>query len=248
LPYAQKAAADPFVDMPQERAAYIERGQALYNKFSDTNDVTKGNFLLTLDPGKIAAGDDDLAATSRTSMLTPDSYAPTGMGVKGDVPEYKIPPPNRIMEDAKRCEAQKGRDVCAALGTPAMNGCGVCIKGGTAYLDPDNPGKHIGGLVLLKEDREMADDEAQGTGKPAVYAPTVGECPAGSFFVSRSACIKEANRQDCKEVGESGGFEGGRTVEGRQVAGSKCAAVPTAGDSVYIYDTKNRLFTLNLRF
>jgi hypothetical protein len=246
LPMAQRAAGDPFVDVPAERRAYVEKGQALYNKFSDTNDVTKGNFLRTVDPGEIASGDADLAEASRTSVLTPDSNAPTGMGVRGNVPEYRIPPPNAIMEDAKRCEAKKGRGACAALGTPALKGCGVCIAGGSAYLDPDNPGKHIGGLVLLPEDREMAEEEAQGTGKAPAYMPTVGECPAGFMFVDSAACMKAVNRQDCKEIGESGGFDGGRTIEGRQP--SSCAAAPSAGDNVYVYDTKDRMFTLNMRF
>lgn len=247
LPLAQKAAAEPFVNIPPDRAQYIEDSAARYNRFSDTNDVTKGNFLRTVDPGRIAAGNEDLAQVSRTSDLTPDPTAPTRLGVEGTVPSIAIPPPNQVLVDAKRCEAVKGRGACAKLGTDALKGCGVCIKEGTAYFDPDNPGKHIGGLTLLDEDRAMADDEAAGTGKAPVYLPTVGECPDGYFFVDRAACEKESRRLNCKEVGETGGFDGGRTAEGRVIGEAECAAAPNAGATTFIFDTKNRSFTVNLR-
>jgi hypothetical protein len=247
LPLAQKAAADPFVDVPPDRAQYIEDGAARYNRFSDTNDVTKGNFLRTVDPGRIATGNADLAEVSRTSDLTPDPTAPTRLGIEGTVPSLAIPPPNQVLVDAKRCEAVKGRGACVKLGTDALKGCGVCIKKGTTYFDPDNPGKHIGGLTLLAEDRAMAEDEATGTGKAPVYMPTVGECPDGFFFVDRAACEKESRRLNCKEVGETGGFDGGRTDEGRVIGEAECAAVPNAGPTTYIYDTKTRSFTINLR-
>ena len=84
LPLSQKAAADPFVDVgavTPERTAYIERGVSLYNKFSDTNDVTKGNYLQSWDPAALAEGDQDLKAASMTSDLVPDGTAPTGVVV-----------------------------------------------------------------------------------------------------------------------------------------------------------------------
>jgi hypothetical protein len=247
LPMAQHAAKDPFVDVPPDRVAYIEKGKSMYNKFSDTNDVTRGNFLRTIDPGVLANADMDIAEASRTAMHIPDPLAPTKQGVVGAVPSFQTPPASNLLKLTGQCEAVKGRKACAALGTPSLKGCGVCIKGGTAYLNPDNPGKHIGGLVLLEDDQLMAEEEASGTGKPPVYLPTVGECPQGYFFVDRAACEKAANRADCKEIGESGGFSGGRTIDGRQIAESSCSAVPSAGNNLYVYDTKNRKFGLILR-
>lgn len=236
LPMAQRAAADPFIDMPPERVAYIEHGDARYNKFSDTNDVTVGNFLRTSDPGQILAGDNRIAEVSRTSELLPDPTSPTYLGVEANVPNLRIPPANNIMKTAEKCEKVKGRGACDQLGTEALRGCGVCIKGGTSYFDPDNQGKHIGGLTLLDDDRQAAEEAAAGTGKDTVYGPTVGECPPGYFFVDRTKCEKAARREICKEYGEAGGFNGSTDAD--------CAATIGGG---YVYDSKNRNFPLYLR-
>jgi hypothetical protein len=247
LPMSQKAATDPFVDMPPERAAYIDRGLSLYNKFSDTNDVTKGNYLQTWDPATIAAGDEDLKEVSQTSDLVADGNSVTGTGIEVRGPTMKIAQSNRVFFDTEKCEKMKGRDTCSKLGSGTMSGCGVCIKGGTSYMDPDNPGKHIGGMLMLNEDKQMAELAVRGTSKQPVYEPTVGECPPGYFFVDRAACEKAARREDCKEIGSTGGFDGGRTIEGKPMETASCAAVPSAGADVYVYDPKGRQFGLVLR-
>jgi hypothetical protein len=102
--------------------------------------------------------------------------------------------------------------------------------------------------LLLDEDKEAAESEAKETGKPVVYKPTVGECPDGYFVADQKTCIKASRRVDCEDVGKSGGFNGGRTVDGRGAEEASCAAVPSAGPTVYVYDPKDRMFTLNLRF
>jgi hypothetical protein len=250
LPMAQKAAADPFVDMNDvspERAAYVDRGLSLYNKFSDTRDVTKGNFLQTTDPSKIIVGNQDLREVSQTSDLVPDVNAPTKQGIKMRGPTLEIAKSNTVYYDTEKCEKLKGRDVCSKLGSEAAKGCGVCIKGGTSYTDPDNPGKHIGGMLLLEEDKQMAEISAQDSGKPAEYMPTTGECPPGYFFADRAACEKAAKREDCKEIGATGGFDGGRTVEGKTMESSFCAAVPAVDARTYVYDPKGRRFDASLR-
>lgn len=250
LPLAQKAAAasgvDPFADVPTDRETYIRRGQERYNKFSDTNDVTKGNFAGANDAQEMEATNEDLQAVSRTAAMVPDPDAPTYQGVEGVGTRYKVAPPSALLGDARRCEAKKGRDACAALGSEDMKSCGVCIKGGTAYGAPDAEGRHIGGLLILDDDREMFAEEAKNTGRAPTYKPTLGECPDGYFFVDKAECVKAANRQDCKEAGESGGFEGGRNIEGRSVV-DKCAAAPLMGDTTYVFDTKGRSFDVFLR-
>jgi hypothetical protein len=250
LPLSQKAAADPFVDVgavTPERTAYIERGVSLYNKFSDTNDVTKGNYLQSWDPAALAEGDQDLKAASMTSDLVPDGMAPTGQGIEVRGPTMKIAQSNRVYFDTEKCEKQRGRDVCSKLGSGDFSQCGVCIKGGTAYIDPDNPGKHIGGMLLLNEDKEMADLAVRGTSNPAEYEPTVGECPRGYFYVDRAACEKAVKRENCNEIGATGGFDGGKTVEMKGIDSASCAAVPSVSPTTYVYDPKNRVFGAALR-
>jgi len=244
LPMAQKAAADPFVNYEAERQAMIQVGQERYNRFSDTNDITKGNFARATTPSDMAQANADLQDVSRTSEIIPEPSNPTYLGVQSVGTRFKVAPPSMLQEDAKRCEAKKGRDVCGALGTQDMSGCGVCIKGGTAYGDPDNEGRHIGGMLILEDDRITQEETAE-DGARVMYSPTLGECPDGYFHVDKEQCVKAANRQDCKEAGESGGFEGGRNIEGKVVIG-KCAAAPLSGDTTFVFDTKERKFNLML--
>jgi hypothetical protein len=246
LPYAQAAAAtiDPFTSgideieqMRNNRAGYIEAGQARYNKFSDTNDVQSGNFLRTLEPTEIAEGDADISEATVTAGMAPENDAPTKLGVTPQTTDYKIPPVPGLFQDVKRCEAARGRSACSALGTDGLKNCGVCIKGGTAYTRANDPGKHIGGLVILPEDRV-------GSGP---FTPSVGSCPPGFFFVDKAACETAAVREGCKEVGLSGGFNGGRTIEGEAIAEAKCAQAIGEGRDVYVHDPKNRTFGARLR-
>jgi hypothetical protein len=249
LPYAQAAAAaaaegfessgiDEIQALRNNRAAYVSTGQSRYNKFSDTNDVTAGNFLATADDYRIKQGDMDIAAATATAGLAPEDQAPTKLGIDPQETDYAIAPASGLLRDAKRCEAVRGRSACSALGSNGMKNCGVCIKGGTAYTRPNDPGKHIGGLVITPDDVE---------GTAPDYKPSVGSCPPGFFFVDKAACEVAANREGCKEVGLSGGFNGGRTIEGDAIADAKCAQAVGEGRDVYLYDSKNRTFPVRLR-
>jgi hypothetical protein len=250
LPMAQKAAAvsgvDPFVNVSDNRDVYIRRSKERYNKFSDTNDVTKGNFAGANDPYEMEIANRELQEVSQTADLQADPTAPTLQGIKNIGTQYKVAPPSILLADARRCEAKKGRDACSALGTGKMKECGVCIKGGTSYGEPDKEGQHIGGMLILGDEKYMAEEEARNTGGAPLYNPTLGECPEGYFFVDKAACTKAVNRQDCKEAGESGGFEGGKNIEGKTVI-DKCAAAPLAGDTIYVFETKGRKFDVFLR-
>lgn len=250
LPVAQRIAepkpvVDSFVDLPSDRGTYIRIGEERYNKFSDSNDITKGNFRGADNPYKMFKVNQDLQKVSQTADMRADPGSPTYQGVRTTGTNYTVAPPSALLGDARRCEAKKGRDACAALGSADMKSCGVCIKGGTAFNSPDAEGKHIGGLLILDDDREMAEEEAPND-VPPNYKPTLGECPDGYFFVSKDECVKAANRLDCKEAGESGGFDGGRNIEGKSVI-DKCAAAPLSGDTTYVFDTKDRSFDLKLR-
>jgi hypothetical protein len=99
------------------------------------------------------------------------------------------------------------------LDDPNFSNCGVCIKGGTPFTF-DNPKQHIGGLLLLPEDKEKAKALVRGSGAQPTYTPTFGDCPSGYFFASRAECEKQVNRLDCDEAGQTGGFENGTTSEG----------------------------------
>lgn len=258
LPMSQNAAKekqlDPFVGFSgidsidsAARDKYINIGQQRYNKFSDTNDVTRGNFLGADTDAEIENGDEEIQAATRTSFLTADPESPTYLGLDSEATRYRLPPKSAVMLASKKCEAAKGRGSCTKLGDSDFSNCGVCLKEGTAYSDSDSAGKFIGGLLILPDDRKMAEEEARASKRPAEYEPTVGSCPPGYFFVDRAECEKAANRLDCKEAGVSGGFNGGKTIEGNQVVDAKCAQVPVAGSDVFIYDPKNRTFSMNLR-
>ena len=127
----------------------------------------------------------------------------------------------------------------------SSSGGGICIKEGTMF-DGSNPGKHIGGLYIMGEDRKRAEDAAP-AGSAPLYAPTFGSCPPGYFFLQKDLCARNVNRVDCDEIGKSVGFATGRTAEGKRIGLEKCAQAPVAGENVYIYEPRGRAFSANLR-
>jgi hypothetical protein len=224
-----------------EREAYIEKGKAAYNDMGGIIDISRGNFARANDPKSIEETNKALRDITITTALetTPDS--PTSLGTHPVTSRVQIPKTNNVLENARRCEALKGRDRCSVLGTADGKDCGICVKGGTRYED-DVEGQHIGGLYVMPDDIELAKIQ----GKPV--QPTLGECPPGHFFIDRAACEKQVNRLDCAESGETGGFTG-RTAEGKQVALAKCAMSSQAGfEKVMIYEPKERSFDALLRF
>lgn len=237
------AAADA---LATDRGRYIELSKQKYNKFSDSMDVQRGNFMRSDDPNVLAQATRDIQSAMRTSDLerTPDSS--TFLGVVPDGITAQMPPANNVFTEAKKCEALRTRGSCANLSDPNYKNCGICIKEGSPYTF-ENQSKHIGGLLVLPDDRSDAEEQARISGSKVKYQPTVGECPGGFLHVDRATCEKEVNRQDCKEAGETGGFNVGVTAEGNKVANAKCAQVPTSGDSVFIYEAKTRTFDLGLR-
>lgn len=176
--------------------------------------------------------------------ITPMDSSPTNMGPNPFSVKAQLPPPNDILIKARQCESDvRTRDSCSKLKDPNYSSCGICIDGGTKF-NGDESGTFIGGLLSLKADRNVAIDNANG-GAP-IYQPSVGKCPPGMFFVNADACQKAVNQLNCKEIGDSGGFQGGRTKEGRQIPAVSCAQAPVP--DVYLYQPPNKPYNVTLRF
>ncbi len=240
---------DTYDSLVGSRDPFIEMSKQKYNKFSDPMDVTRGTFARSDDPAVLKRVSEEINAAMATSELAALPGEPTLIGPMREKVTAQLPPPNGVLSAAKKCESLKTRGSCAKLDDPAFKNCGICIKGGSPYSE-ENPGKHIGGLLVLPEDRAFAEETAKEQGVKPTYEATVGSCPPGYLFVNRAACEREANRADCKEVGESGGFTNGKTDEGLKVGLAKCAQIPAAGESTYIYEPKGdkaRKFKVNLR-
>ena len=247
--FASNSGIDTYDTLIGSRNSYIDQSQQKYNKFSDSMDVLRGNMARSDDPAILSAVTADIQNAMKTSELTANPGDPTYLGVSRDIITAQLPPPNGVLTAAKKCEALRTRGSCANLDNPAYANCGICIKGGSPY-SYENPGKHIGGLLVLPEDRAISEETAKAIRSATVYEASVGSCPPGHLYLNRAACEKAVNRQDCKEVGETGGFNGGKTAEGNAAALAKCAQAPAAGETTYVYEPKGsdaRKFKVSLR-
>lgn len=224
----------------QTHGEYVQLSMKKYNPFADQFDVTRPNFARTDDPVKLDQVTAQIKSAMATAEIYPDSESGSRFGVKPRDIDISLPPPNQIIAQARKCEAIKGRG-CDALKNPENKSCGVCIKGGTSFSEQDKPGKHMGGLLVLPDDRLEAESKA-GRGE-AMYFATVGECAPGYLYVSADKCHKAKNRLECEEAGQAGGFDG--TM--KDIARSKCAQVVDGEGSTYIYEPRGRKFRANLR-
>lgn len=222
---------------------YADTSRTKYNKLGETIDILRGS----MDDGETDILNGKIAEAIRSAEIQPDSSSETLMGPKYDKTKIQMPHKTALYEQAQACEAVKGRDTCYRLGSDNPPNMGVCVLGGSPATIKGQNGKHIGGMLIIPDDRTSAEQDANDEGRPVTYQPTMGDCPPGNFFVEKEACIKAANRLDCKESGESGGFSGGRTIEGKNVVNDKCASAPAAGNDVYIYEPHGRAFACNLR-
>lgn len=241
------------------REDMVQQGQKMYNKFSDSQDVRLPTFITSDDPDDIAAANKQIRQAFYTADANPNgtlkavpnstTFNPvfkTLMDTKASKVTAQLPPPNGLITMAKKCETMTTRDSCARLDDPDFKYCGVCIDEGTTHTER-SPGTHIGGLLVLPNDRADAEDVASQNGTPVVYKPTVGQCPPGKFFVQSGECTKQANRLNCLEVGQTGGFISGQTKEGKDSTTASCAQVPTMGEDTYVYNPSERKYTINLR-
>lgn len=230
------------------REKYIELGKRRYNRLSDGRDEYRPGMTMDLTPSQLKGLNDKIKQAIVTTDLIPssDAEASTKLGKTSTYVGEAVADQSPILQEAKKCEAVKTRNACSILGMPEYANCGVCIKGGTDAFKK-SPESHIGGMLVLKEDREMAEQLATGRNGTPQYQPTVGSCPEGYLFVDKAVCEKEVNRLNCKEAGESGGFGAGRTIEGKDVIPTSCANCQSAGSDVFIYEPKTRDFTIRVR-
>lgn len=224
----------------QTHDQYVQLSMKKYNPLADQYDVTRPNFARTDDPVKLDQVTAQIKSAMATAEIHPDGESGSRFGIKPRSIDISLPPPNEIIAQARKCEAIKGRG-CEALKNPENKSCGICIKGGTSFSEQDKPGKHIGGLLVLPDDRQEAEAKA-GRGEAAYY-PTVGECAPGYLFVSADKCEKATNRLECEEAGVAGGFDGSM----KHIARAKCAQVVNGDGNTYVYEPRGRKFNANLR-
>jgi len=245
LPMAQRHKSTEGFATRQE---YIERGKQLYNKFSDPMDPRIPNFARVSDPAGYKRVNEEIQNATTTPMFVASGdRKSSGLGIRPEGTTFQLPPDNKVLEEAKKCESLRGRDACEALGSGEYANCGVCLKEGSPYTFEGADNKFIGGLLVLPDDREEALAAVGGDKSKVAYRATIGSCPPGYLHVTQDMCKQRANQLDCQEIGQTGGFNGGKTLEGKAVAAQKCAFVPDAGEDAYIYDPKNRRFNVALR-
>jgi hypothetical protein len=220
---------------------YVQLSMKKYNPLADQFDVTRPNFAQTDNPVELDKMTQKIKNALSTAEIYPDSKSGSRFDIKPQPINISLPPPNRVLADARKCEAIKGRN-CAALKNPENKSCGICLKGGTAFSDQNSAGKYVGGLLVLPDDRAEAEAKAGSGGVPA-YIPTVGECAPGYLHVSAIDCEREKNRLECAEAGEAGGFDG--TM--KDIARAKCAQVMNGNMDKYVYEPRGRTFNMNLR-
>lgn len=233
--------------LQNNRDGFAELTQKRYNRFSDTQDVTAGNFADATTDSEIDQVSTQLKNALQVSHMTPDPTSKTLQGVNPDVPPETLAPRNQVVGEARKCEALNSRANCASLDDPHYSNCGICVKDRRTLFKQENDYYKHGGLLLIPEERREAEEAQRGKRGPVQYTPTVGQCPPGHFFIDRQSCERKSNQLDCEEAGINGGFNNGLTSEKQAVVDKKCANVPVAGADSFIYDTKNRTFDVNLR-
>jgi hypothetical protein len=267
IPIARSKGAEGFAinmsNYTSERIKMKNAGSQLYNQLGSSLDPTLPNFGVngvTFDPNltdeqyaqKFNAATQEKNKAITIALQTPDelptNLSPTNMAVTSQDVTPQLPPSNDLYITALRCQASiTKRSDCYKLDDPKNALCGICIKGGTKF-DGSSPNTFIGGLLSMLQGRTDAEDVAGG--ETPVYQPTLGKCPPGMFYVDSSSCKKAVNRLDCAEIGETGGFQGGKTIEGRTLADVSCAQAPIAGANTYVYqptDEKTAAYPVILR-
>ena len=244
-----------------ERDSMIKVGRRMYNDLGISLDPILPTFAVA--PADID-NDDNLtnaqyltqfnSLTNRKNVelqhalvsptLDPTRKSATNIGLSMDIVRNQLPPPNDMLLKASYCEKNlKGRSSCSQLDDPKYAECGICIDAGTGF-NGRNADKFIGGLLSLKQDRDEAYDDA--SGKNPAYYPSLGKCPPGMFYVDSTSCKKAVNQLNCKEIGETGGFQGGRTKEGLKIPTVSCAQAPVANE--FVYQPENQKYDVTLRF
>ena len=132
-----------------DRNEYIKQGKQKYNELSETQDISKGNFMDSDNPAVIDSTNKLISSALSSSSIELSKDENTLLGVKPALSRATLPPANKLLNETKKCEQLRTRDSCEKLDDPKYSNCGVCIKGGSSFTY-ENPKAHIGGLLLLK--------------------------------------------------------------------------------------------------
>ena len=248
-------------DYLDQRKNMITSGKNLYNNLGaslnpilptfavapaniDNNpDLTVSQYLQQFDSLTTKANKNILQALGNPDM-TPSDKSPTNMGPSPLGVKASLPPSNDLLIKARQCEIDiKNRESCSMLDNPKYKDCGICIDAGTRF-NGERPNTFIGGLLSLITDRNDAIDQA--AGEIPIHQPTLGKCPPGMFYVDSASCQKAVNQLNCTEIGNSGGFQGGKTKEGLEIPAVSCAQAPVA--NAYVYQPPDKTYNVNLRF
>jgi hypothetical protein len=173
------------------RSGYIDESQRKYNKFSDSMDVRRGNYIGSFNENDINLAQSSLTQATRVNEIRPSAKTDTLFDVVPIDTKARLSAPNKVYENTKLCESLTGRDSCAALDDPKYGNCGVCLRGGTPFTKDVKD--HIGGLLLLPDHRDEQRDKTP-PGQIPQYSPSIGECPGGWFVADRATCEKSKNR------------------------------------------------------
>ena len=111
-----------------DESAYGILGKMKYNTFSDTLDVTKGNFIRSDSEADILRGNIRMQESMITSDPTPSEFANTLLGLQSLKADAALPPENGLLLEAKKCEALRTRGSCAKLDDKNYANCGICVK------------------------------------------------------------------------------------------------------------------------
>ena len=229
-----------------DRNSYIQHSKQKYNPLSETADIRLGRFPNTNDQTIVDQVTKTMVDAMQTSDINLSLAAHSFLGVTPTLSKATIHTQKEgLFKETKKCEALLTRSSCAKLDDPLYSNCGICIHGGSP-ASFDNAGKHIGGLLILPDDKKNAENAVAGTASQPMYYPTAGECPSGYFFATRAECEKQVHRIECAEAGQSGGFNVGKTVEGKPIKNLSCAKV-VHSNNVFVYEPAKRVFNVNLR-
>jgi hypothetical protein len=243
-----------------ERARMRDTGNQLYNELGVSLDPLLPTFALlneTIDPTlpvqqyarAINRRTNDVNKEIDIALQTPDGLpsrlSSTNLGIKAQKVQQSLPPANDLYIQALKCETDiNSRADCSKLDNPQYSLCGVCIKEGTKF-DGSETNTFIGGLLSIFQDRSAQEDNA--ANGPIYYQPTLGKCPPGMFFVTSASCKEAVNKQNCQEIGETGGFNGGKTAEGKNADEVSCASAPLSGTNTFVYQPADKPNTVLLR-
>lgn len=199
-----------------DRAGYVDLSTKKYNTLGVNISHLNNDLIMPREENE--KFNKEIEKGILTNEIYADGETANRMNIFPDSIVAKIPHENPTLKAIGNCEAVKGRrNACNKLGTAEMDNCGVCIKNGVTL---EGKTDHIGGLFALARDRYYK-------------RPTAGSCPPDFFYTNKADCVKAVNRLECKEIGESGGFENGRTKESDNPDRTMCAKVGTTNTYVF---------------